>query len=208
MTAGQERGLAAATRQFPRARWIVALRHHLMEYPRPVKEFSERIGTALVNGSWFVRRLQHLGRRVPHTGACGLRRGGGAARGSSSPLAAGATTAPPTARFLSRHAPRCPPRPEQGRTDGQAETCRLEETTPCSICWAGWVNAIAPAIVRGTNLKPFSQHRVARFWLKPFSNGALPTWWAEFTVSGGPHPNCGSLPGCDGRSLTPRTSCE
>jgi hypothetical protein len=26
--------------------------------------FSERIGTALINGSWFVRQLQHLGRRA------------------------------------------------------------------------------------------------------------------------------------------------
>jgi predicted MPP superfamily phosphohydrolase len=64
MTTGQARGLAAAARQFPRARWIVALHHHLMEYPRPAKVFSERIGTALINGSWFVRQLQHLGRRA------------------------------------------------------------------------------------------------------------------------------------------------
>jgi hypothetical protein len=64
MTTGQAHGLAAAARQFPRARWIVALHHHLMEYPRPAKAFSERIGTALINGSWFVRQLQHLGRRA------------------------------------------------------------------------------------------------------------------------------------------------
>jgi len=64
ITAGQARGVAAAARQFPRARWIVALHHHLMEYPRPAKAFSERIGTALINGSWFVRQLQHLGRRA------------------------------------------------------------------------------------------------------------------------------------------------
>jgi hypothetical protein len=64
MTTGQARGLAAAARQFPRARWIVALHHHLMEYPRPAEVFSERIGTALINGSWFVRQIQHLGRRA------------------------------------------------------------------------------------------------------------------------------------------------
>jgi hypothetical protein len=64
MTTGQARGLAAAARQFPRARWIVALHHHLMEYPSPAKTLSERIGTALINGSWFVRQLQPLGRRV------------------------------------------------------------------------------------------------------------------------------------------------
>jgi hypothetical protein len=64
MTTEQARGLVAAARQFPRGRWIVALHHHLMEYPTPAKTFSERIGTALINGSWFVRQLQHLGRRA------------------------------------------------------------------------------------------------------------------------------------------------
>ena len=34
------------------------MHHHLTEYPRPVTEFSERIGTALVNGSWFLRVLK------------------------------------------------------------------------------------------------------------------------------------------------------
>jgi Calcineurin-like phosphoesterase len=56
----QARGLMAATRQFPQARWIVALHHHLVEYPRPVEALSERIGTALINGSWFVRQLRPL----------------------------------------------------------------------------------------------------------------------------------------------------
>ena len=60
---GQARGIAAAARQFPRAHWIVALHHHLVEYPKPAKAFSERIGTALINGSWFVRQLQPLGGR-------------------------------------------------------------------------------------------------------------------------------------------------
>ncbi len=80
MTAEQAHGLAAITRQFPRARWIVALHHHVMEYPRAVHAFSERIGTALINGSWFVRQLQHLGaravvmhghRHIDWIGACG-----------------------------------------------------------------------------------------------------------------------------------------
>jgi hypothetical protein len=62
--AGQALGLAALARQFPHARWIVALHHHLVEYPTPAKAFSERIGTALINGSWFVRQLQHMGDRV------------------------------------------------------------------------------------------------------------------------------------------------
>ena len=62
--AEQSRGLDAAVRQFPRARWIVALHHHLVEYPRPAAAFSERIGTALINGSWFLRQLRPLGGRI------------------------------------------------------------------------------------------------------------------------------------------------
>jgi hypothetical protein len=54
----------AVLRQFPRARWIIALHHHLVEYPKPAKAFSERIGTALINGSWFVRQLKPLSRRI------------------------------------------------------------------------------------------------------------------------------------------------
>jgi predicted MPP superfamily phosphohydrolase len=80
MTAEQARGIAGVARQLPRARWIVALHHHLMEYPRPAKAFSERIGTALINGSWFVRHLQRIGhkavvmhghRHVDWIGECG-----------------------------------------------------------------------------------------------------------------------------------------
>jgi hypothetical protein len=62
--AGQALGLAAAARQFPRARWIVAFHHHLVEYPKPGTAFSERIGTALINGSWFLRQLRPLGGRI------------------------------------------------------------------------------------------------------------------------------------------------
>jgi hypothetical protein len=35
-----------------------------MEYPMPVTAFSERIGTALINGSLFVRRLETYAHRV------------------------------------------------------------------------------------------------------------------------------------------------
>jgi hypothetical protein len=42
----------------------VALHHHLVEYPKLGSALSERIGTALINGSWFLRQLQPLGRRV------------------------------------------------------------------------------------------------------------------------------------------------
>jgi hypothetical protein len=60
----QARGLATAMREFPAARWIVALHHHLVEYPKPAHAFSERIGTALINGSWFARQLIPAGRRL------------------------------------------------------------------------------------------------------------------------------------------------
>jgi hypothetical protein len=60
----QTRRLTAAISRFPKASWLVALHHHLMEYPMPVAAFSERIGTALVNGSWFVRKLRPFGARI------------------------------------------------------------------------------------------------------------------------------------------------
>jgi hypothetical protein len=77
---GQARKLMAALDHYPKARWIVALHHHLIEYPMPVAKFSERIGTALVNGSWFQRILKpyadrvvvmHGHRHVDWIGACG-----------------------------------------------------------------------------------------------------------------------------------------
>jgi predicted MPP superfamily phosphohydrolase len=76
----QARRLAAAVRAHPQAHWIIALHHHLIEYPMPVAALSERIGTALVNGSWFVRRLaplavravaMHGHRHIEWNGACG-----------------------------------------------------------------------------------------------------------------------------------------
>jgi predicted phosphodiesterase len=60
----QARALDTILGQYPRAYWIVALHHHLIEYPQPAKALSERIGTALINGSWFVRRLLSLAGRV------------------------------------------------------------------------------------------------------------------------------------------------
>jgi Calcineurin-like phosphoesterase len=72
--------LAAAVKEYPQARWIVALHHHLIEYPMRVGSFSDRIGTALVNGSWFIRKLgpfaartvvMHGHRHIDWTGACG-----------------------------------------------------------------------------------------------------------------------------------------
>ncbi len=76
----QAKAIDSAANQYPRACWIVALHHHLVEYPMPAKVLSERIGTALINGSWFVRRLQRLAghavvmhghRHIDWIGACG-----------------------------------------------------------------------------------------------------------------------------------------
>jgi hypothetical protein len=60
----QVRGFEIACKQYPRACWLVALHHHVVEYPRPAKALSERIGTALINGNWFVRKLQPLAGRA------------------------------------------------------------------------------------------------------------------------------------------------
>jgi predicted MPP superfamily phosphohydrolase len=54
----------ATINAYPRARWIVALHHHLLEYPMPVVTFAERVGTALVNGTWFMRKLRPLAARI------------------------------------------------------------------------------------------------------------------------------------------------
>jgi 3',5'-cyclic AMP phosphodiesterase CpdA len=64
VSAAQSRRLAAAVSQFPDACWIVALHHHLVEYPMAVAAFSERIGTALINGTWLIRQLKPFARRA------------------------------------------------------------------------------------------------------------------------------------------------
>jgi hypothetical protein len=60
----QIRGIEIAKAQFPHAHWIVALHHHLVEYPRAGHALGERIGTALINGSRVVRRLKCLSGRA------------------------------------------------------------------------------------------------------------------------------------------------
>jgi predicted MPP superfamily phosphohydrolase len=60
----QVKGIEIAMAQYAKARWLIALHHHPIEYPRPTKALSERIGTALINGSWFVRRLRHSAGRL------------------------------------------------------------------------------------------------------------------------------------------------
>jgi hypothetical protein len=64
VSAEQVRAFRIATEQYTRACWIVALHHHVVEYPRAAKALSERIGTALINGSWFARRMQPLANRA------------------------------------------------------------------------------------------------------------------------------------------------
>jgi hypothetical protein len=64
ISAEQIRGIKIAIAQYPRASWLIALHHHPVEYPHAAKALSERIGTALINGSWFVRRLRPLAGRV------------------------------------------------------------------------------------------------------------------------------------------------
>ncbi|HEY2533394.1 MAG TPA: metallophosphoesterase [Xanthobacteraceae bacterium] len=80
VSAEQTARLAAAIARFPEAYWIIALHHHLLEYPMSAATLSERIGTALINGSWFVRRLKsfaaravvmHGHRHIDWIGACG-----------------------------------------------------------------------------------------------------------------------------------------
>jgi hypothetical protein len=64
ISADQVRALDIACAQYPRACWVIAVHHHVVEYPRPAKALSVRIGTALVNGNWFVRRLAPLAGRA------------------------------------------------------------------------------------------------------------------------------------------------
>jgi predicted phosphodiesterase len=80
MSLEQTHRVAAAVEQFPKASWIIAMHHHLLEYPMPAR-FSERVGTALVNGSWFVRKLRpfaarmvvmHGHRHIDWIGSCGV----------------------------------------------------------------------------------------------------------------------------------------
>jgi 3',5'-cyclic AMP phosphodiesterase CpdA len=76
----QAQALNIVIELYPKAYWIVALHHHVVEYPKRAKALSERIGTALINGSWFVRHLErfagraivmHGHRHIDWIGACG-----------------------------------------------------------------------------------------------------------------------------------------
>jgi predicted MPP superfamily phosphohydrolase len=64
VSAEQMRGIEIARAEYPKACWVVALHHHVVEYPWAAKALSERIGTALINGNWFIRRMQPLSGRA------------------------------------------------------------------------------------------------------------------------------------------------
>jgi hypothetical protein len=63
ISAEQVKGIKIVAAQYPRACWLIALHHHPVEYPRAARALSERIGTALINGSWFLRRMRPLAGR-------------------------------------------------------------------------------------------------------------------------------------------------
>src|SRR5262249_16630746 len=60
----QARAINIASAAYPRAGWVIALHHHVVEYPWGAKALSERIGTALINASWFIRGLHALAGRA------------------------------------------------------------------------------------------------------------------------------------------------
>ena len=64
VSAEQMRGVDIARKNYPEACWIIALHHHVVEYPWAAKALSERVGTALINGNWFVRSLAPLSGRA------------------------------------------------------------------------------------------------------------------------------------------------
>ncbi len=64
MSADQVRGIKIATAEYPRAYWLIGLHHHVIEYPRAGQALADRIGTALINGNWFVRALRSLAGRA------------------------------------------------------------------------------------------------------------------------------------------------
>ncbi|PPE81984.1 metallophosphoesterase [Kaistia algarum] len=76
----QTRAVESVIADFPDAGWVLSLHHHVVEYPRAAKSLSERVGTALANGTWFVRRMlgvagravmMHGHRHVDWIGTCG-----------------------------------------------------------------------------------------------------------------------------------------
>ena len=64
ISAAQADAMDTIFAQHPQACWLIGLHHHPVEYPRAAKVLSERIGTTLVNGNWFLRRLAPMAQRA------------------------------------------------------------------------------------------------------------------------------------------------
>jgi len=64
LPAEELRAAERAMADYPGARWLVCLHHHLVEYPRAGVKLAERIATALTNGHWAVSRLARHARRI------------------------------------------------------------------------------------------------------------------------------------------------
>lgn len=64
ISAAQAKALDIVFEQYPKACWLIGLHHHPIEYPLPAKVLSERLGTTLVNGNWFLRRLAPMAKRA------------------------------------------------------------------------------------------------------------------------------------------------
>ena len=63
VSAAQAKAIDIVFAQYPLACWLIGLHHHPVEYPRAAKVLSERVGTTLVNGNWFLRRLRPMAKR-------------------------------------------------------------------------------------------------------------------------------------------------
>ena len=64
VSVAQVKAIEAVFAQHPKAYWLIGLHHHPVEYPRAAKVLSERVGTTLVNGNWFLRSLQPMANRA------------------------------------------------------------------------------------------------------------------------------------------------
>ena len=64
ISAAQANAMDTIFAQHSKACWLIGLHHHPVEYPRAAKVLSERIGTTLVNGNWFLRRLAPMAQRA------------------------------------------------------------------------------------------------------------------------------------------------
>ncbi|MBN8998474.1 MAG: metallophosphoesterase [Rhizobiales bacterium] len=80
VTHEQAQAVERVVTAWPDAGWALVLHHHVVEYARAGKRLSERVGTALANGTWFVRHLlglsgrivvMHGHRHVDWIGSCG-----------------------------------------------------------------------------------------------------------------------------------------